>query len=176
MRDLGDPFDQLRSSHRRLEERLDELGEAARKLAAGGPEANEAREIVDGLCGWFARSVGRHEEDEERSLFPRLKDEAALAPILASLTAEHREHERLHAKLRSAEPAALPAIADALYAAYRKHIDEEERALFPAAERLLDDEARRAMIEEMESRRGRGGGQGGGGGGSNRGGGRGRME
>jgi hemerythrin-like domain-containing protein len=166
--DLADPFAQLERSHRRLEERLDDLATAARGLDRG-----EARDALREVCGFFARAVKRHEEDEERSLFPRLAGVAELAPVLDALAREHREHEALHARLESlvadlesGVPADVLAgdladVASRLATAYRSHIADEERTLFPAARATLDDAALRAIADEMEQRReaGRGGGR-----------------
>ena len=46
-------------------------------------------------------------------------------------------------------------LAEDLRASYERHIACEEEELFPAAEKLLDGEARAAMLEEMDRRRGR---------------------
>jgi len=182
----NDPFAQLERSHRRLEERLEDLREVAREAASSGrADVPALRDVAD----FFARAVRRHEDDEERSLFPRLAHDDALAAIGARLAGEHREHEALHARLdravdaidraegpseESGAIAELVAVSDALGAAYRAHVDEEERALFPAARAALDAEALDAIAREMAERRGGGGGgrgRGGGGGGGGRGGG-----
>jgi hemerythrin-like domain-containing protein len=155
--DTGDdPFAQLERSHRRLEERLAELRQAA---LTGDVDA------AFGVLGFFERAVVRHEEDEERSLFPRLRGVAELEGVMAHLQAEHRQHEQLHARLRSlAEPwqgrapegdelATLGALAAELEAAYRAHINEEEKVLFPAARAALDADALVAIAAEMDARR-----------------------
>ncbi len=165
MRD--DPFEQLERSHRRLEERLDDL---ARATSGDDVDMETVREVA----GFFARAVRRHEEDEERSLFPRLLESsrrAELAPILERLSREHREHEALHAKLdalvadadaRGAGAASdelrrrVDAVGDALARAYRSHIDDEERQLFPAARAALGPSEIAAITAEMQARRGRG--------------------
>jgi iron-sulfur cluster repair protein YtfE (RIC family) len=172
---FDDPFAQLERSHRRLEERLDELRDAARD---GAPTA-DALETLRGVAAYFARAVPRHEEDEEKSLFPRLAASSAgdaLAPLLARVTEEHRAHEGLHARLASlvaereasasgvpsqALASALEELAEALIRAYHTHVDEEERVLFPAARAALDDAAKAAIAHEMDARRGGGGGGGG---------------
>jgi hemerythrin-like domain-containing protein len=163
-----DPFVRLERSHRRLEERLDELAAAARDLSSEG-----AVDAVRDVAGFFARAVRRHEDDEERSLFPRLAARADLAPVLERLAREHREHESLHreldelvADLDEGVPVEerrddLLALATRLATAYRTHIDDEERLLFPAARASLDAAAIDAITKEMEDRRG-GGGRGGG--------------
>lgn len=55
-----DPLHQLERSHRRLEERLDNLAAAVR-----GGDVVALRDV----CAFFARQVLRHEQDEEQSLF-----------------------------------------------------------------------------------------------------------
>jgi iron-sulfur cluster repair protein YtfE (RIC family) len=152
---MRDPFEQLEASHRRLEERLAELGAAATAPAGGGREA--ALGTVEAVLDYFDRSVTRHEADEEQSLFPRLRAHPELAATLDMLEREHREHERLHADLREGyqDPCYLAELAGKLATAYRAHILEEERILFPAARRLLTEADLAAMAAEMEARRGR---------------------
>jgi hemerythrin-like domain-containing protein len=151
-----DPFAQLERSHRRLEERLEDLA-----------QADAARiDVVRDVAAFFARAVKRHEQDEEESLFPRLRDRTELAPILERLAREHVEHAALHAQLDrviEALDAGTPEAArelgrttTALMHAYREHVDEEERVLFPAARALLDEAALVAIAAEMAARRQRG--------------------
>lgn len=181
--DARDPFEQLERSHRRLEERLEDLAWAAREARGAAADVDAIRDVA----AFFSRAVRRHEEDEEGSLFPRLRELAAksdLLPLLDRLAAEHREHVALHARLDEiiaqldAKPddttaiAELSAVSDALAAAYRSHVDAEEKTLFPAARAALDRAALDAIGQEMQARRGGGRGGGGGGGG---GGGRGRV-
>lgn len=120
------------------------------------------------VSGFVDRTVVRHEKDEEESLFPRLRDDAELAPLIEQLEREHREHEKLHERLRAIagacdgalsdeDRARLGALVDELDAAYEKHVDVEEGELFPAAKAALDAATQRAIAEEMQARRGRGG-------------------
>src|SRR5262249_44345391 len=86
------PFAMLRSSHRRLEDRLLDLEAAA--VDIDDPEPSPAAiEACESVISFFGRQVARHEEDEERSLFPRLQGFAELGPVLAALAEEH-EHQR----------------------------------------------------------------------------------
>ena len=160
MREIVDPFEQLTRSHRRLEERLAELADAA--------FADDPYDVVRDVAGFFSRAVARHEADEEESLFPRLVSVPALVPLMTKLGAEHREHEILHrrlgAVLRSIEEGELPSaelrdLALALSNAYRTHLEEEEKVLFPAAREALGADALGDIAREMEDRRrgGRGG-------------------
>ena len=149
--DLHDPFERLLHTHRRIEERLEEL-------LAAAPRADPASdEVVKDVLGFFARAGQKHVDDEERTLFPRLRALPALAPILAALEEEHREHARLERALEEAAPGNRAAAARALADAYRAHIEREERTLFPAARAALTPEVLRALGEEMAERRGGGG-------------------
>ena len=152
-----DPFLQLERSHRRLEEACDALGVAS---------TTRDIETVSDVCSFFSRQVRRHEEDEERSLFPRLRAAGASADvvsILERLSAEHREHETLQRRLEDAVAGRVEGdvwpeiarVADLLARAYRTHIEEEEKALFPAARVLLGAGDLEAIRAEMNARRGR---------------------
>src|SRR6185369_12239361 len=118
-----DPFEMLERCHRRLEETLDRLRTPSRQ------ELDEALAFVD-------RAVKRHEDDEEQSLFPRLSRVPQLAGLLDRLTIQHRDQtalvEELRAQLGAAKPdeARLRDVVERLDAAYRQHINIEERELF----------------------------------------------
>ncbi|MBX3216672.1 MAG: hemerythrin domain-containing protein [Labilithrix sp.] len=151
------PFVQLERSHRRIEEACEALAAAAR---------DHDIETASDVCAFFSRQVRRHEEDEERSLFPRLVDRGAppeLLALLERLTREHREHEAVHARLEEAvsgrfegDPwSELRAIAALLTETYRAHLEREEAHLFPAAKELLGADAIDAIGREMAARRGR---------------------
>jgi hemerythrin-like domain-containing protein len=153
-----DPIGQLERSHRRLEEACDALVVAS---------TSRDIETVSDVCAFFARQVRRHEEDEERTLFPHLRavePGSDLARIPERLAAEHREHEELHRRLEDAVAGrvdgdvwtTIQKVADEIMRAYRGHIEEEERALFPAARRLLGAERLASIRQEMGARRGRG--------------------
>lgn len=157
-----DPFEQLARSHRRLEERLADLSRAARAV-----DLDEV--AVRDVSEFFARQVQRHEEDEEKSLFPRLAKLTEVAGVLAQISDEHVAHHALHERLERivrafdfAKPTAehraeLAVVADALEDAYRTHIDVEEAVLFPAARKALSPHDLEAIGEEMQARRGGGG-------------------
>ncbi|MBX3233037.1 MAG: hemerythrin domain-containing protein [Labilithrix sp.] len=151
-----DPFAQLERCHRRLEEACAALGEAV--------DAHDLETVAD-VAAFFARQIKRHEDDEDRSLFPRLQGRPELAADLARLTDEHVEHGKLQVRLDDAvagrlDPSAdlwkeLGAVADALIRAYRAHIDVEETRIFPAARATLGPTDLAAIRTEMDARRGR---------------------
>jgi hemerythrin-like domain-containing protein len=173
------PFAMLRSSHRRLEERLANLEEAARSIGDPARVADAIAEC-ESVLAFFGRGVARHEEDEERSLFPRLAHISELSPVIAALNAEHEEQRLLVGDLGAIvesltydpDPRALLSLTESLRASYVRHLAREENELFPAAEKLLSPDDLADMIREMDARRGRGPGGGSGGGGGGGGGGR----
>ena len=160
-----DPFGRLENTHRRIEERLATLEKAAGEL--DGVERMRALDDVYDVVGFFARGAVRHHEDEEKSLFPRLTGVPELGPLVASLEAEHREHDEVYAEIAAlvrsfptdvgperADEVRLAALAKRLSEVYRAHIDREEKELFPLARRVLDEATCTQMADEMEARRG----------------------
>ncbi len=143
-----DPFEMLERCHRRLEETL-------------GGLAQPTRQALDEALAFIDRSVRRHEEDEERSLFPRLLRVPQLAPLLDRLTIQHRDQTNAVEELRMLlaapvlDEARAREVAARLRASYAEHIAVEERDLFPAARAALDADDLGNMAAEMESRRGK---------------------
>jgi hemerythrin-like domain-containing protein len=172
---------QLERCHRRHDQVMTELLEAARRLAAGRPDDGDldrVREAVD----YFERAVTRHFVDEEGSVFPRLSTRRPeLAATLAELSAEHPLQIAMQAQVASAardldgdsRPNAGKVLLDAatrLAEAHRAHVGREDE-LFATAQEALTAEDDAEIVAEMETRRGRddnghrhGGGGGGGGG------------
>jgi hemerythrin-like domain-containing protein len=150
---LDEPLAALLHCHDKMRERLDSLERAAAALASDPEPAFAAiREVLD----HFARAGVRHTEDEEGSVWPRVRG-AALEPALEELSTEHRAVEAILLALRDtvtrevAEDSA--AHARAFAAAYREHLRKEEEQVFPAL-RALDPAELRAIALEMRLRRG----------------------
>ncbi|HSR97275.1 MAG TPA: hemerythrin domain-containing protein [Kofleriaceae bacterium] len=187
---------QLERCHRRHDQVMTELLEAARRLAAGRPDDGDLDRVREAVA-YFERAVARHFVDEEGSVFPRLSTRRPeLAQALAELSAEHPLQIALQADVASAaheldgeaRPTAGKVLLDAatkLADAHRAHVGRED-ALFANAHEALTAEDDAEIVAEMETRRGRddnghrhrgsgggGGGGGGGSGGGGRGGGRG---
>lgn len=175
---------QLERSHRRHDDVMAELLEAARRFAAGRPDDGDLGLVHDAIA-YFGRSVARHFVDEEGSVFPRLSTRRPeLATALAELSAEHPAQIAMHAEVAAAardldgdaRPAAGKALLDAairLAEAHRAHVGREDE-IFAAAHEALTAEDDAEIVAEMEMRRGRedeaggdgpGGGNGHGGGG-----------
>jgi hemerythrin-like domain-containing protein len=143
-----DPFEMLERCHRRLEETLATL-------------ADPTRQALDEALMFIDRSVKRHEDDEEVSLFPRLVRVPQLAPLLDRLTVQHRDQaaaiEDLRALLEAPklDPVLAREIVARLSTSYAEHIAVEEKELFPAARAALDADDLGGMASEMDARRGR---------------------
>jgi len=122
---------------------------------------------------YFREGAPRHTEDEEDSLFPRLRelgrdDLSELLDAADRLERQHDEAELLHAsvdarvdrwlnagRLSSADAEAMAADLEELDRLYTEHIAFEDKVLFPAAARVLGADALRRIGEEMAARRGR---------------------
>ena len=178
---------QLERSHRRHDEVMAGLLEAARRLAAGRPDEGDVARVHDAVA-YFERAVTRHFLDEEGSVFPRLSTRRPeLAAELAALSAEHPTQIAMQGEIAAAakelDSGARPNVGKALLDAanrladaHRAHVVREDE-LFKLAHEALTGQDDVEIITEMETRRDRddeGGGRRGGGGGGGGGGGRGR--
>ena len=191
-------LDQLDRSHRRHDDVMSQLLEAARRLAAGRPHDTDV-EVVRDAVAYFERAVTRHFLDEEGSVFPRLSTRRPeLAEALASLSAEHPAQialqnavaecvKQLDDDSRLGAGKALLELAEKLADLHRQHVEREDE-IFRDAHAALTEEDDADIVVEMETRRDRDGedsgrirtgggrGMGGGGGGGGGSGGRGRGQ
>lgn len=147
-----DALARLDASHRRQDEEMRALLEAARR---------DDLDAIGDVLDFLDRAVPRHFADEEESLFPRLSvKEPALAGQLTRLVDEHRDHERRVSRLRvrfdAGDAAAVLAEAEELEVLHRRHCAEEDE-LFPRIPEILDAAELAAVAAEMQGRRGRGG-------------------
>jgi hemerythrin-like domain-containing protein len=159
-----DPFALLERSHQQLEERLSDLQQAAGAIVRERAGADEVA-LVDAVIAFLERAAARHEQDEEESLFPRLRGVADLTTLLEELASEHLLHRHLILQLRSLRsrwPAAGPdagdgasliILANELARAYRVHIAREERELLPVARENLRPDEVDGIRTEMARRR-----------------------
>jgi hemerythrin-like domain-containing protein len=142
---------------------------AAELAARPGTPPNEVRDVAAKVHRYFTVALPLHEEDEERSLFPRL---LARAPELTACIAALREDHLAHAErvgtlltvcqeLKAAPERsevlreALASAAQALAETWRVHLTAEERDVFPAVRTVLSAAERAAIREEMRERRAR---------------------
>jgi hemerythrin-like domain-containing protein len=170
--EFDDPLGLLLKCHERIELQLATLERAAAALRDGSKDdVRRALEPVDAAVGHFAVTGARHTEDEEESLFPRLRERgAAVEPSVRAaldvLEGEHRYVEDLHEEL-SRLVAAISREGDrvdseveqfcdcvsGLVDVYRPHIRLENEVVIPAAAALLAPDEIALVGREMRARR-----------------------
>lgn len=144
-----DPVARLGNTHRRMQEELDALERAAQ---------SGSRQGLDLGLEFFATAAVRHHQDEEASVFPRLRGHVELASLLDALSAEHRVQEEARLAIEGlvrdgAGDGEIATSVARFVAMLRAHIEREDRELLPAAERLLDADTRELVAGEMRDRR-----------------------
>jgi hemerythrin-like domain-containing protein len=165
-----EPLGLLSDCHRRIEYFLGVLITVTGRTPGGLLTPAQCAELEAALA-YFATASPKHTADEEDSLFPRLcetHDPAAkrALKLVERLERDHDIAERHHhavealvrrwladAGLERAETAKLRGHLAALQALYQRHIDVEDRELFPAAARLLSATQIADIGREMAERR-----------------------
>ena len=170
--DFADPLGLLVHCHERIERQLSTLERATDLLRIGDTRSlPSVFAAIDVACAHFAIAGVKHTEDEELSLFPRLRDrggvpiEDALVAV-TELESQHRTAETLHDELDelvrrlprdgSADGKELDrfcAVVAELTTLYRPHIQLENNIIFPLAARVLPGSEIQALAEEMRARR-----------------------
>ncbi len=127
--------------------------------------------MLDSALHYFSQAAPKHTADEEESLFPRLRqvrnpEVGAAFSKLDQLEEQHRwagplhdEVERIGARyllegsLSSREVDGFRTAIRDLQSMYERHIDMEDKVVFPLAARMLTDEDKSAIAGEMAARR-----------------------
>ena len=168
-RDSGfdDPIGMLKDCHRRIEHFLNTICLVVERARARRLSEEEASAIEAALL-YFRVGGRRHSADEEESLFPRMRQDAALAgmPELLKLENEHREANRLHevvsllclawirnGRLNAENEQQLASAMQRLKGLYVEHIEVEETVVFPRAAAALDGKTIAVIGEEFRGRR-----------------------
>jgi iron-sulfur cluster repair protein YtfE (RIC family) len=141
----------------------------ARDLArAEHPNPAEVRSVAAQIARYFGEALPLHVADEQEQILPRI---ASWSPdidrALATMTDDHAAHvawvERLTAICDSLaeQPGELPRlraelrqIADDLSTDMSRHLELEERIVFPALRRLSADQ-KTELLDSMRERRAR---------------------
>ncbi|QTD44655.1 hemerythrin domain-containing protein [Ottowia testudinis] len=160
------PFEMLEACHERVQRSLALLARLVAYIDAKGHDAS-SRSAAGDVLRYFDIAGPHHHEDEERHLFPLLKEhaDARVRGAVAQLQADHVEMHALWQRLRAVllawrdgEPA--PAVTDAartlardFAAAYERHIPLEESLAYPAARTLLAAADLQRIGAEMAARR-----------------------
>jgi hemerythrin-like domain-containing protein len=158
---IDSPIEHLFACHRRIEQRLDTLVNAADHVAQNLPAAKAA---IAASLDFLDNSGVLHTRDEEDSLFPRLRPKltALETSFLDSLESQHGYAEAICVELKSLyasfecsgfDVAAYRACASRLRAFYRAHIRAEDETLTAIARRSLDHFDLTQITQEMRSRR-----------------------
>ncbi len=170
--DFTNPLGLLVHCHERIEAQLSALERAAEILRAGDTRPlARVFAAVDAACAHFAIAGVKHTEDEEVSLFPRLRElggaagQDALAAMV-ELELQHRTAEQLHADFDefvsclprdgSADARELDCFGELvteLTTLYRPHILLENNFVFPVAAEVLPASEIQALGAEMRARR-----------------------
>jgi iron-sulfur cluster repair protein YtfE (RIC family) len=103
------------------------------------------------------RAIAGHAWFEDEIFLPALRSEPRLERcFLDEISTEHRDLDHLLRRLKSVPPAdgkALEPLLLQMRALLDAHFAKEEDALFPLAERYLDDRGLNDLAAEMERRK-----------------------
>jgi len=164
---FDDPIGMLKDCHRRIEHFLNIVCVVAGR-AHGRSMTEEEASAIQAALHYFRVGGQRHNADEEQSLFPRMRAAASAddAGEIGDLAHDHRDAGDLHAKvdvlysgwiangaLTPEQRHELAAATAALRQLYERHIELEERVVFPRAAQMLSRESISAMGEEFRLRR-----------------------
>ena len=161
------PLDMLAACHTRVEKQCRTLERLQAHLNTHGSDT-AAQEAAHAVLRYFNSAAKHHHEDEEDNLFPALleamagSDAVCIRELTEALEADHRILEQRWAALRIKLQAIAQGEAvvlsegevEAFVGGYRTHILREDTELLPMAQRLLDDQALRAIGLAMRERRG----------------------
>lgn len=171
---FDDPIGLLSDCHRRIERFLGVLI-AVSDRSRGRPIGTEERNALATALRYFREAAPRHTQDEEESLFPRMRSAtgagaAAARTALRQVEELERQHadaaawhhevdvlgERWlsHGTLDATETDRLRDLLAVLRRLYQEHIAVEDREVFPAAAKALTKADLEAMGQEMARRRG----------------------
>jgi hemerythrin-like domain-containing protein len=164
---FDDPLGMLKDCHRRIEHFLKILCVVVAR-AANRALTDEEAAAIQAALHYFRVGGQRHNADEEKSLFPRMRaaDGKAKFEEIGGLEHDHREADEMHQRadalysawianggLTPAQHEELAAAARNLQQLYERHIELEEQVVFPRAAQLLNSDALAAIGEEFRARR-----------------------
>lgn len=165
---LEAPFDMLAACHERVERMLVLLARLQQYLLEHGRDES-ARQAARDVMRYFDLAAPLHHQDEERHVFPPLLagPDAGLRILVQRLLQDHRDMNTAWLPARSVlhEIAESPVAEAALTATqtaaldrfaglYERHLADEDRLAYPAAQVVLTTQALQAMSQDMMQRRG----------------------
>jgi hemerythrin-like domain-containing protein len=146
---MSDPFLILEAEHDSALEELDRLEQAALELCRDAA-STEARATVGHVLEVLRTEIRRHNEMEERALFPLLRDDAPTAAFEEehrSLWALERELGELVACNGTGDR--IASVSLAIAELLRGHIERENAMLFPMARAWLGEEGLWELTRRM---------------------------
>lgn len=162
---IDSPIEHLMACHRRIEQRLETLLRAADHLEQ---DRTAALAAIAKSIHFLDSSGAMHTEDEEASLFPRLRPKLSRSEIafVDTLEAQHTQAEAIFSELKQMagqmdvpEPPSPAMIdryrecAERLQALYQAHIRSEDDILSVLARRALTGAEIAEISGEMRKRR-----------------------
>jgi hemerythrin-like domain-containing protein len=167
----ADPLHYLSDIHARIEQAVDKLAHYVNWKH--GALLTEVEEIdLRSALDFLRRALPIHAQDEEESLFPRIRasgnpDAWVAIPTLSSLEVERKSVQPVYAEvdemfrkwireqsLTFPDIWRLRRLTKDLKAAYTHHVQIEENEVFPLAEKVLCATCKSGMTHEMLERRG----------------------
>ncbi len=167
--DFTDPLARLQDSHRRIERFLELTQNIA--LRTNRLSDSTDREHLRLALRYLRNGPRVHSDDEEMSLFPRLRQLRSNDCLLVAATIDdlekehnvaahsHRNIEELFERWLNSGPlnqghyVQIVQMTNSLREAYRSHIEYEDTVLFPLASSLLTAEQLSIIGSEMLDRR-----------------------
>lgn len=141
---IDDPIELLMACHEKVRRFAGLTVKLRDHLASKGLDS-QAQEAAQSILRYFNIAAPLHHDDEEKDLFPALRqlDHEGLNHSMASLEAEHAELAGLWQSLApwleatsQGAPHATPATADAFALRYPAHAQREEDEVYPFASQL----------------------------------------
>jgi hemerythrin-like domain-containing protein len=167
--DFNNPLGLLSDCHRRIERFLDVLVRLCAKGAGAFLTPSETAAMEKALQ-YFRESAPKHTADEEQSLFPRLRKASGgqeLLKCMEMLESDHATADRDHravdllgrrwierGNLLDVELLEMKQALQRLSHLYARHIEIEDKKLFPLAAQVLAANALAEVGGEMAERRG----------------------
>jgi len=147
--------DMLMNQHREAESLFE-------KIAAAKQDPKSQQRLLEQLCD----SLLLHMRIEEEIFYPTAREHAkGEASFLNHSEEEHHEAKKIIAEILrqapgSASDADFQARIHSLCESIKKHVDEEEKELFPSVRKVMDEKSLKQLGEQMHTRFGELKGQG----------------
>lgn len=170
--DFTKPLDLLFQCHHRIAANLESLRRASEDMQKGAStDYTIVLGTVDTVLNHFETAGVKHTEDEEESLFPRMRRynetvASEVFDVIERLELQHTGASSIENTLRklylnmasddsvdSNKVELFADLSESLYDLYRPHIQIENEFVFPAASKLLSVEELLEVGKEMFQRR-----------------------